>query len=129
MQNEFTSRVITGSNEAYIETLRSEGMYDEVRQHIVSPEYLSMHLAIQYVMRTRGGYRLKLGKAEDGPFLFHVASGWNRANLKVQLMMRPVAAVMPPMVKLRKPDRKRLELYIERKLVRKDSILGRYLGK
>ena len=128
LHHEFTSRVVTGSNQRYIEMLRAEGIYDQLLQRIFSPEYLSMHLALQYVLRTRGGYRLALGRAEDGPFFYHAAGGWNRANLKVQLMMRPAASVLPPMVKLRKPDRKRLELYMQRKLVRPDSILGRFLG-
>lgn len=128
LQHEFTTRVVPGSNAQYIEMLRAEGMYDQLRQRIFSPEYLTMHLALQYVMRRRGGYRLALWRAEDGPFLYHHASGWSRAHLKVQLMMRPAAACMPPMVKLRKPDRKRLELYIQRHLVRADSIIGRYLG-
>lgn len=128
LQHEFTTRVVSGSNEAYIEQLREEGIYEQLRQQIFSPEYLSMHLAIQYVMRKRGGYRVALARAEDGPFLYHVASGWSRGILKVQLMMRPAARRMPPMVKLRKPDRKRLDLYVQRRLVRPDSILGRYLG-
>lgn len=128
LQHEFTMRVVPGSNEAYIAKLREEGVYDQLRQKIFSPEYLSMHLAIQYVMRTRGGYRLTLARAEDGPFFYHVASGWNRARLKVQLMMRPAAAAVPPLVKLRKPDRKRLDLYRQQRLVRPDSVIGRYLG-
>ena len=128
LQHEFTTRVVTGSNAEYLTKLREEGIYDQLRQRIFSPEYLSMHLAIQYVMRKRGGYRLALARAEDGPFFYHVASGWSRGMLKVQLMMRPAAKVMPPMVKLRKPDRKRLDLYAQRRLVRPDSILGRYLG-
>ncbi|QNP50518.1 mannosyltransferase [Diaphorobacter aerolatus] len=128
LQAEFTTRVVPGSNEAYIEQLRAEGIFDQVRQRIFSPDYLSMHLAIQYVMRKRGGYRLALARAEDGPFYYHVASRWSRGMLKVQLMMRPVAKAMPPLIKLRKPDRKRLDLYVQRRLVRSDSILGRYLG-
>ncbi|QIL84091.1 mannosyltransferase [Diaphorobacter sp. HDW4A] len=128
LQDEFTTRVVPGSNEAYIDKLREEGVYDQLRQRIFSPEYLTMHLAIQYVMRKRGGYRLALARAEDGPFYYHVAARWSRGLLKVQLMMRPRAPVMPPMVKLRKPDRKRLDLYTQRRLVRPDSILGHYLG-
>lgn len=128
LQHEFTTRVVPGSNAQYLDRLREEGVYDQLRQRIFSPEYLSMHLALQYVMRTRGGYRLALQRAEDGPFLYHVAAGWNRANLKVQLMMRPAAEHLPPMVKLRKPDRKRMELYMQRGLVRADSIVGRFLG-
>ncbi len=127
LQEEFTTRVVSGSNEEYIEKLREEGLYEQLRQRIFSPEYLSMHLAIQYVMRKRGGYRLALAKAEDGPFYYHVAARWSRGMLKVQLMMRPAATVMPPLVKLRKPDRKRLDLYREKRLVRSDSIFGRYL--
>ncbi|WP_313300306.1 glycosyltransferase family 32 protein [Diaphorobacter sp.] len=127
LQHEFTTRVVSGSNGEYIDALRAEGCYDELRQRIFSPEYLSMHLAIQYLLRKRGGYRLDLARAEDGPFFLHEASGWSRARLKVQLMMRPTAQAMPPLIKLRKPDRKRLALYMQRKLVRGDSVLGRYL--
>lgn len=127
LRDEFTDRVIIGSNEEYMATIQREGIYDLVRQNIESPTYLSMHLALQYVLRMRGGYRLALECAEKGPFLYHDASGWSRTNLKIQLMMRPAAKVLPAIVKLRKPDRRRLDLYVARKLVRADSILGRFL--
>lgn len=129
LQHEFTTRVVVGSNEAYIDMLREEGVYELLRQRIFSPTYLSMHLAIQYVMRQRGGYRLALMRAEDGPYFYHEACQWSRADLKVQLMMRPTGSKTPPLVKLRKPDRKRLDLYRAQRLVRPDSFIGSFLGK
>ncbi|WP_311223385.1 MULTISPECIES: capsular polysaccharide synthesis protein [unclassified Acidovorax] len=124
---EFNARAINRTGEQYIDCLREEGVFDLVRQNIDAPDYLSIHLAMQYVMRKRGGYRLCLSNAEDGPFQYHVLGQWRRTPLKLRLLFSRVAGELPPVIKLRGPDRRRLDDYLGRGLYLPDSVVGRLL--
>lgn len=124
---EFDARVIGCTGEQYIERLQAEGIYDVVLQNIDMPSYLSIHLAMQYVMRTRGGYRLSLSNAEDGPYLYHVLGRWQRTQLKLRLLFSRVTGALPPVIKLRGPDRRRLDDYLARGLYLPSSVVGRLL--
>ncbi|MDR6213358.1 capsular polysaccharide synthesis protein [Paracidovorax wautersii] len=124
---EFDGRAIARTGEEYIECLREQGIYDLVRQNIDLPSYLSIHLAMQCAMRMRGGYVLSLTNAEQGPFQYHLLGDWRRTPLKLRLLFSRVARAVPPVVKLRGPDRKRLDEYLARGLYLPDSLVGRYL--
>lgn len=125
---EFDGRAIARSGEEYIECLREQGVYDLVRQNIDLPSYLSIHLSMQCAMRLRGGYVLSLTNAEQGPFQYHLLGDWRRTPLKLRLLFSRVqGAAVPPVVKLRGPDRKRLDEYLARGLYLPDSLVGRYL--
>ena len=50
-QHEFTTEVIHRSGQEYIDHLKDKGVFETVRQHIDSPDYLSMHLALQYILQ------------------------------------------------------------------------------
>lgn len=127
LQHEFTSEVIHRTGHEYIAHLQSLGVYDAVRQHIDAPDYLSMHMALQFILRTRGGYRLALAPAEDGPFRFHVLGRWGRTPLKLRLLFSRISGDLPPLIKLRAPDRKRLDEYLARGLYLPDSVAARHL--
>lgn len=127
LQHEFTHAVLPLGGPGYVAHLRQCGEYEGLRQGIDLPDYLSMHLALQRVLRSGRAYRLLLWRAEDGPFLYHALGQWGRTALKVRLLFRRAAAAPPPLIKLRKPDRKRLDLYLARKLYHPASTLGRYL--
>ena len=127
LHEEFIRHVLAGSNLDYIERLRSLGLYERVRQNIEIPHYLSMHLAAQVVMQTRGGYRLAMAEAEGGPLFYHQASGWNRNALRARLLLRQAPTAVPALIKLRKPDRRRLDTYIDAGLALPGSIAARYL--
>lgn len=63
----------------YIEWIKSEGV--DI-QGISSPEYLSMHVAAQYVFQKlmtpeEVAKELRLERAEDGPFEYLSKNGWN----------------------------------------------------
>lgn len=105
----------------------SDARYAQLLQGIDMPEYLSMHLAIQRLLRSGRPYRLSLRRAEEGPFFYHALGGWGRTALKTRLLMRRAATAPPPLIKLRKPDRKRLDLYLERGLYAPNSLVGQYL--
>ncbi|RYF27057.1 MAG: mannosyltransferase [Comamonadaceae bacterium] len=124
---EFDGRAIARTGEEYIECLREQGIYDLVRQNIDMPSYLSIHLAMQCAMRTRGGYVLSLTNAEDGPFQYHMLGQWRRTPLKLRLLFSRVTGPLPPVIKLRGPDRRRLDEYLARRLYLPDSLVGRYL--
>ena len=126
-QHEFTTEVIHRSGHEYIAHLQALGVFDTVRQHIDSPDYLSMHMALQYILRSRGGYRLALARAEDGPFRLHVLGRWGRTPLKLRLLFSKITHDLPPLIKLRAPDRKRLDDYLARGLYVPDSVAARYL--
>ena len=129
VREEFSCEVVTRTGHAYIEHLQKIGIYDKVRQKIDMPEYLSIHLAMQVVLRKGRSYRLCLGKAEEGPFLLHVLGNWDRTPLKIRLMFSRITGTLPSLIKLRSPDRKRLDEYLSRGLYVKDSIVDRLLGK
>ena len=126
-QHEFTTEVIHRSGQEYIDHLKDKGVFETVRQHIDSPDYLSMHLALQYILHSRGGYRLALARAEDGPFRLHVLGRWGRTPLKLRLLFSRVTGDLPPLIKLRAPDRKRLDHYLDRGLYVHGSVAARYL--
>ncbi|MFZ3123667.1 MAG: capsular polysaccharide synthesis protein [Acidovorax sp.] len=128
LQDEFTTQVIARSGTDYIAHLEALGVYLAVRQKIDIPHYLSMHLALQFILQTKGGYRLCLGKAEDGPFYYHALGQWGRTPLKIRLMFSRIAGPLPPLMKLRAPDRRRLDDYLERKLYVPGSVAADYLS-
>ncbi|MBX3633210.1 MAG: mannosyltransferase [Simplicispira sp.] len=127
LQREFTDTVLPLGGAAYVAHLQRSGEYQELVQGIDLPNYLSMHLALQRVLRSGKAYSVLLWRAEDGPFLYHSLGHWGRTALKVRLLFRRAAAAPPPLIKLRKPDRKRLDLYLARGLYHPSSTLGRYL--
>lgn len=129
VREEFSCEVVTRTGLAYIEHLQKAGIYNKVRQNIDMPEYLSIHLAMQVVLRKGRRYRLCLGKAEEGPFLLHVLGNWDRTPLKIRLMFSRITGTLPSLIKLRSPDRKRLDEYLSRGLYVENSIMGRFLCK
>ncbi|MFZ1499471.1 MAG: capsular polysaccharide synthesis protein [Giesbergeria sp.] len=127
LQHEFTHTVLPLGGAGYVAYLQRLGNYEQLRQGIDLPNYLSMHLALQRVLRSGASYRLSLRRAEDGPFLYHALGQWGRTALKIRLLFLRAASAPPPLIKLRKPDRKRLDLYLERGLYLPESTFGRYL--
>lgn len=127
LQREFTEEVLPRGNAGYIAHLQALGVYEAVRQAIDIPGYLSMHLALQRVLRLQGRYRLSLGKAEDGPFYYHALGRWGRTPLKIRLLFSRVPQALPSVIKLRAPDRKRLDEYLARGLYVPDSVADRFL--
>jgi hypothetical protein len=127
LQHEFTTQVIHRTGAEYIAHLQQLGVYDDVRQDIDAPDYLTMHLALQFILRTRGGYRLALSRAEDGPFYYHLLGRWRRTPLKLRLLFSLPSGALPPLIKLRAPDRRRLDDYLARGLYLPGSVAGQLL--
>lgn len=127
LQREFTNEVIPRTGEAYIAYLQGLGLYDALRQNIDMPIYLSIHLAMQRLLHAKGGYRLHLARAEDGPYYYHALGGWRRTPLKLRLLFSRIQGALPPFVKLRSPDRKRLDDYLSQGDYVSDSVAARHL--
>ena len=127
LQREFTQEVIARTGEQYIAHLQAQGLYTQALQRIDMPAYLTMHLALQVILLRGGSYRLGLSPAESGPYFLHVQGRWRRAALKLRLLFMRVRGPLPPLIKLRAPDRRRLDDYLARGLYLPDSVAGRWL--
>lgn len=124
----FRAEVIDGETEDYLDGLRREGRFDEVVQKLGSPSYHTVHVCAQdLLVRHPGRYRLLLLRAEDSAYAFQARSRWKRRRLYVHLLFNPIPHPCPPMIKLRGGERRKLEPYVRLKLLRRQSIVGRFL--
>ena len=124
---EFTTHALAHSGEDYVSYLKSLGNFESLKQGIYDPSYLNIHLSMQYVLHTNRNYQLSLGKAEQGPFYYHALSHWNRDRLRIKLLCCKVSRTPPPLVKLRKSDRKGTDMYIEHGAYLPGSLIDTYL--
>lgn len=127
LQREFTQEVIARTGEQYIAHLQAQGLYTQALQRIDMPAYLTMHLALQVILLRGGSYRLGLSPAESGPYFLHVQGRWRRAALKLRLLFMRARGPLPPLIKLRSPDRRRLDDYLTQGLYLPDSVAGQWL--
>ena len=127
LQREFTQEVIARTGEQYIAHLQAQGLYTQALQRIDMPAYLTMHLALQVILLRCGSYRLSLSPAESGPYFLHVQGRWRRAALKLRLLFMRARGPLPPLIKLRSPDRRRLDDYLTQGLYLPDSVAGQWL--
>ncbi|MDU7585812.1 MAG: capsular polysaccharide synthesis protein [Acidovorax sp.] len=127
LQREFMQEVIARTGEQYIAHLQAQGLYTQALQRIDMPAYLTMHLALQVILLRGGSYRLGLSPAESGPYFLHVQGRWRRAALKLRLLFVHARGPLPPLIKLRSPDRRRLDDYLAQGLYLPDSVAGQWL--
>ena len=127
LQREFTEEVIARTGEQYIAHLQAQGLYTQALQRIDMPAYLTMHLALQVILLRGGSYRLGLSPAESGPYFLHVQGRWRRAALKLRLLFMRAPGPLPPLIKLRSPDRRRLDDYLAQGMYLPDSVAGQWL--
>ena len=127
LQREFTQEVIARTGEQYIAHLQAQGLYTQALQRIDMPAYLTMHLALQVILLRGGSYRLGLSPAESGPYFLHVLGRWRRAALKLRLLFMRAPGPLPPLIKLRSPDRRRLDDYLAQGMYLPDSVAGQWL--
>lgn len=127
-QQEFTREVIEGDAQTYLDKLKAQGLLADAVQGIDSPLYLTIHVAMQRTLQRQGAaYRLSLWRAEDTAFTYHVQARWNRAGLKKRLFMMPLQGPPAPLIKLRGPDRKKLDLYLQQNIMVPGSLAQQYL--
>lgn len=121
-------RALAVGDEAYLDALRREGRYERLLQKISRPAYLIIHVCAQAVLDTGHPCRLQLWRAEDTAYFLQHASRWRRQGLFLRLLARPAPLRVPRLIKLRGGERNKLEAYVARGLMRRDSIAGRYLA-
>lgn len=127
VRNEFLNEVIRKDVDSYIAKLKRENIFEDVCQKIDSPDYLTMHIAVQAVMQSpNANFQLQLVAAEDSAFLWQSKSKWHRDLFKFNLFFKRVDSNVTPMLKLRGPDRRRLDLYLKDRLFVRDSFADRY---
>lgn len=114
---------------AYMSKLKADGRYEETVQNIYRPEYFSMHVAGQSVLRDQANWRLCLINADDLAFFYHVKSKWNLYRFFWRLLFLRRPDVVPALIKLRGRERRKLEKYLRFGIYRKSSIVGVHLAK
>lgn len=102
----------------YNEWIKQQGV-DLSRVEI--PDYLTMHTAAQYVLQkqmTHEGVeaRIKLWKAEDGPFKYAIRNNW-KSYEGIKSICSEKAADLPPIIKFRGAEREVLDKHDELKCV------------
>jgi hypothetical protein len=126
--NEFAGNAIHSDGSIYVNHLKNIGIFDTVAQRIDGPDYLNIHLCIQRVLqRSDACYSLALLKAEDTAFWFHYLAHWNRVKLRAGLLLKKAPETSPAIVKLRGPDRRKLDDYFRAGICSDGSFVGRYL--
>jgi len=124
----FTDEVVEKDTARYLEKLKESGRYGVLAQRIGDPAYHTVHVVAQDVIqRAPGSYPLLLLRAEDGPYAFHLQSAWKRKRLYARLLAHPSPKPMPPLIKLRGGERRKLSFYLKWRLFRRDSIVGCFL--
>lgn len=124
-RDEFLKILKLGSH-GYFKSIERRPDYASLKQNIDRPEHRVACLAAQIVQNARPP-AFHLRKAEAGPFLYQDAVAWNRARLTALLCRLSPPVAVPPFIRLTAGNRSLLPFMIRRGLVRKDSILGRFL--
>lgn len=116
---------------AYLNEIRASGRFEQVVQTLdpISQEYLIMHVAAAKLLDANvNKYSLALVRAEDSAFAFHHALHWSKRKLHIKLALTPKPKVIPPLIKLRGNDRRRIEKYLAQGWYLSGSLLGKLLN-
>lgn len=128
--SEFENQALPRTGVEYVEYLTSLGNFEHLRQNIDGlAAYLNIHLSMQRTLHSGKSYEINLQQAEKGPFYYHALSKWNRDRLRIRLLFYKTPEKIPPIIKLRGPDRKRTETYIEKNIYLPDSIADKYITR
>lgn len=125
----FTTEVINSGTESYLNKLRQAGQLQRFCQGFTTPEYHTMHVAGQQLLHQNNAtecYRLNLLRAEDYGFKLQAASQWRRRRLYWRLLVR-CDEHLPPLIKLRGGERRKLDFYLRHNLYGKNSLFARLL--
>ncbi len=125
----FRTKVIDEGTENYIHGLEKANLLSQYAQRVGSPYYHTMHIVAQQLIQQPGAesnYYLILGKAEDSAFKLQANSGWRRLRLFWRLLILRDKN-LPPLIKLRGGERRKLEWYLSRRLYLKTSTIAYYL--
>lgn len=129
-RDEFLNEIVLKDSKAYIQQLVDKGIYGDLRQNIDSPEYLIIHVAMQKVIQSAdANFKLVLLRAEDSAFLWQEKAHWNRDLFKFNIFFRRVSGDVTPLLKLRGPDRRRLDFYLQDHLYVDNSFADQYFSK
>ncbi|OZB42333.1 MAG: hypothetical protein B7X50_04500 [Alishewanella sp. 34-51-39] len=128
----FQTEVIEKGTESYLQKLKATNQFLSLTTNIETPDYHTMHVVAQQLLSEVGAaeqYDLTLWRAEDMAFRLHVASQWRRKRLYWRLLLLKCPSVMPPLIKLRGGERRKLEPYLQHAWFRRNSIAGQFLSE
>lgn len=115
---------------AYLHEVRSRKDFDQIAQalNFNMQEYLIMHIAAAKLIHDNPAkYSLALVRAEDTAFSYHAALNWSKRKLYIKLALTTQPEILPPLIKLRGNDRRRIEYYLSKGWFFSGSLLGKQL--
>lgn len=127
----FETEVIEKGTSHYLEQLKADKKLQTLTVNIDTPDYHTMHVVAQQLLlqdNAPSKYALTLMRAEDSAYRLHTASQWRRKRLYWRLLLLKVPSALPPLIKLRGGERKKLEPYLQRGWYRANSIAGQFLA-
>ena len=121
-------KVLKSGSKGYFDEIESRSDFTELKQGIQRPEYLVLYIAAQIILRKVPEARLFLRKAEDSPYLYQQNVKWDRVRVATALCRLKAPSPLPPVVKLTYSNRYLMPFLIKMRLVKQDSILGKFLS-
>lgn len=132
-ENEFINKwycalkpLLTLGAEDYFRAIERRADYLNIVQKITNPTYLLAYLAQQVVFSdSKQNFNLYLRKCEVSAFVIHEALDWNYVNIQRYLAFKDLSkSNLPNIIKVTSGERYYLKLFFDKKLIRKDSVLG-----
>lgn len=124
---ELTDEVLEKGEHGYQDRLRACGALEQTVGGIPFPDYLIMHLAARRVLLTQSHEDLYLVKAEDSAYFYFEARQWRSKRMFRDLVTRRPGRRVAPLVKLRAPERRRVDRMVRWGLVARGSLVDHYL--
>jgi hypothetical protein len=119
-------KVLNNGSAGYFKNLSAMEVYPDLKQGINRPEYLIVYLAQQLVTRNLNP-SLYLRKAEAAPFFYQQISKWDRVKIATLLCRMSAPTITPPVIKLTHSNRYLMPLLIKTRLVKRNSIVGKFI--
>lgn len=125
----FRNKVIDAGTEYYLESLKQSKSLELYASRVGDPSYHTMHVVAQELLwqkTAQTDYFLALSQAETNAYKLQAHSKWRRLRLFWRLLVLSDRN-LPPLIKLRGGERRKLEWYLVAKLYRKKSTVGHLL--
>ena len=113
---------------AYYAELSARRDFLQLHQKVKRPEYLVAYVASQVVARRLGDVNMVLRRSESSAYFYQDAVHWNRERIAAILCRLQAPETSMPVIKLTHSNRYLLPSLINRRLVRRNSVLGDFLA-
>lgn len=123
---EFEIALLAGEK-AYLDALRTQGLYWQAVQNINMHEYLIMHVVASKLLAEDNSHRLCLLKAEESALFYLYALGRRNTRMYLNLALLKTRDRLPAVIKLRGGERNFFQRRLRLGLYFKHSIIGHFL--